>query len=222
MTIRFVCLANSIKEGGRCLAGIQLNNNNEPIIEINGPKWIRPVCKTQHGQIYTHWVSQITLMDIVEIEITGFPLKQSFQSENAFFKDDDLKVVGRFEKDKLDALCDNHYYLFGNWGKALSIEEAAVLDHSLALINVTKFEIIEKNDMENPDKKKIRLLFYHNETQYDFPVTDPVFLNLYRNNSRILNVVKSLFLCVSIGINFNGWHYKLVAGIIPASLNSNY
>lgn len=217
MTIRFVCLANSIKEGGRCLAGIQLNNNNEPIIEINGPKWIRPICKTQHGKVYTHWVSHITLMDIVEIELTGFPAKPSYQSENVFFKDEDLKVVGRFQRDKLDTLCDNRYFLFGNWGKALSVDEAALLDHSLVLINVSKFEIVEKNDLENPDKKKIRLLFTHNETLYDFPVTDPVFLQLYRNNSRILRIVKRLYLCVSIGINFNGWHYKLVAGIIPAS-----
>ena len=222
MTIRFVCLANSIKEGGRCLAGIQLNNNNEPIIEINGPKWIRPICKTQHGKVYTHWVSHITLLDIVEIELTGFPPKPSYQSENVFFKDEYLKVVGRFDKDILDTLCDNRYYLFGNWGTSLSVDEAALLDHSLVLINVSKFEVIEKNDIENPDKKKIRLQFTHNETQYDFPVTDPVFLNLYRKNSRILSIVKSLYLCVSIGINFNGRHYKLVAGIIPASLNSNY
>jgi hypothetical protein len=162
------------------------------------------------------------LLDIVEIELTGFPSKVSYQSENVFFKDDDLKVVGRIEKDKLDTLCDNRYYLFGNWGKALSVDEAALLDHSLVLINVSKFEVIEKNDIENPEKKKIRLLFTHNETQYDFPVTDPVFLDLYRNNPRILRIVKSLYLCISIGINFNGWHYKLVAGIIPASLKSNY
>ena len=222
MTIRFVCLANSIKEGGRCLAGIQLNNNNEPIIEINGPKWIRPICKTQHGQIYTHWVSRITLLDIVEIELTGFPVKTSYQPENVFFKDDDLKIVGRFDRDNLSNLCDNHYYIFSNWAKALSVHEATLLNHSLILINVSKFQVLENKDIESPDKKKIRLQFTHNETQYDFPVTDPVFLNLYRNNPGILNVVKSLYLCVSIGINFNSWHYKLVAGIIPASLNSNY
>ena len=215
MTIRFVCLANSIKEGGRCLAGIQLNNNNEPIIEINGPKWIRPICKTQYGQVYTYWVSKITLLDIVEIELTGFPIKPSYQSENVFFKDDELKIVGRFNRDNLSNLCDNHYYIFSNWAKALSALEAARLPHSLILVNVSKFEAIEKIDIENPEKKKIRLLFTHNETNYDFPVTDPVFLNLYRKNSRILSIVKSLYLCVSVGINFNGWHYKLVAGIIP-------
>lgn len=217
MTIRFVCLANSIKEGGRCLAGIQLNNNNEPIIEINGPKWIRPICKTQHGKVYTYWVTHITLLDIVEIEITGYPAKPSYQSENVFFKDDDLKVVGRYERDNLNTLCDNHYYIFSNWAKALSVDEAALLNHSLILINVSKFEVIEKYDIENPDKKKIRLQFSHNETKYDFPVTDPEFLKLYRNNPRILRIVKSLYLCVSIGINYKGLHYKLVAGIIPGS-----
>jgi hypothetical protein len=33
MPARFVCLANSFKEGGRCLAGIELDNNNNPKIE---------------------------------------------------------------------------------------------------------------------------------------------------------------------------------------------
>jgi len=41
MLTRFVCLANSFKEGGRCLAGIVLDNNNKPVIENALPKWIR-------------------------------------------------------------------------------------------------------------------------------------------------------------------------------------
>ena len=217
MTTRFVCLANSIKEGGRCLAGIELNKNNEPIIVNNRPKWIRPICKTQHGKVYTHWVTHIKLLDIVEIEITGIPPKLTYQSENVFFKDDNLKIVGRFQRDKLNDLCDNHYYVFSNWGKALSTTEIESLDYSLALLKVDHFEIVEKLYADNPDKRQIRLQFGYNEITYDFPVTDPVFLQLYQNNFRILNLINSLFLCVSIGINFNGWHYKLVAGIISGS-----
>lgn len=215
MTIRFVCLANSIKEGGRCLAGIELNNNNEPIIGINGPKWIRPICKTQHGKIYTHWVTHIKLLDIVEIESTGIPVKPSYQSENIFFKDEQLHVVGRFDRNGLDKLIDNRYYIFGNWGKALSTDEIVFLDHSLVLLHINEFHVTEKINPEDPGKKKIRLQFLYNETKYDFPVTDPVFSHLYTNNPAILNVIGSLYLCVSIGINFNGWYYKLIAGIIP-------
>lgn len=215
MTIRFVCLANSIKEGGRCLAGIELNNNNEPIIGKNGPKWIRPICKTQHGKIYTHWVTHIKLLDIVEIESTGNPVKPSYQSENIFFKDEHLNIVGRFDRNGLNKLIDNRYYIFGNWGKALSTDEIVFLDHSLVLLRVSEFHVTEKINPEDPGKKKIRLHFLYNETKYDFPVTDPVFSQLYINNSAILNVIDSLYLCVSIGINFNGWYYKLVAGIIP-------
>lgn len=214
MTIRFVCLANSIKEGGRCLAGIELNNNNEPIIGINGPKWIRPICKTQHGKIYTHWVTHIKLLDIVEIEPTGFPAKPSYQSENIFFKDEYLKVVGRFDRRRLHDLCDNHYYIFGNWGKVLSTEEIVPLNHSLLLLHVSQFNITEKI---SPDKKHLRLHFLYNETHYDFPITDPVFVQLYTNNADILIGIKNLYLCISIGINFHDWYYKLVAGIISDS-----
>ncbi|SEJ73300.1 hypothetical protein SAMN04487995_6173 [Dyadobacter koreensis] len=214
MTIRFVCLANSVKEGGRCLAGIELNKNNEPLIGKNGPKWIRPICKTQHGKIYTHWVTHIKLLDIVEIESTGFPGKPSYQSENIFFKDEDLKVVGRFDRNELSNLCDNRYYIFGNWGKALSTDEIVFLDYSLVLIHVSQFQVTERINPDDPGKKKIRLQFSYHETNYDFPVTDPVFLQLYGSNPAILEIISSLYLCVSIGINFNGWYYKLVAGIV--------
>ncbi len=217
MTIRFVCLANSVKEGGRCLAGIELNTNNDAIIGINGPKWIRPICKTQHGKIYTHWVTHIKLLDIVEIELTGFPAKPSYQSENVFFKDEDLKVIGRFDRRRLHDLCDNHYYIFGNWAKALSTQEILHLDHSLLLLNVCEFKITEKIYPDNPDKKHLRLHFLYNETNYDFPITDPVFIQLYVNNAGILTGIKNLYLCISIGINFNDWYYKLVAGIISGS-----
>ena len=51
MPTKFICLANSFKEGGRCIAGIELDANNIPVIIDNRPKWIRPVCNTEHGEV---------------------------------------------------------------------------------------------------------------------------------------------------------------------------
>ena len=39
MPTRFVCLANSFKEGGRCFAGIELDANNKPLLVNGHPKW---------------------------------------------------------------------------------------------------------------------------------------------------------------------------------------
>lgn len=59
MIARFVCLANSYKEGGMCLAGFELDVNNNPILINNHPKWLRPICKTNHGEIPKHLVSHL-------------------------------------------------------------------------------------------------------------------------------------------------------------------
>jgi len=85
MPTRFVCLANSFKEGGRCLAGIELDKNNNPIIANGRLKWVRPICNTPHGEVPTDLVAHIEVLDIIEIEVTGYPDKEDYQSENALF-----------------------------------------------------------------------------------------------------------------------------------------
>ena len=87
MLVRFVCLANSYKEGGRCVAGIMLDRFNNPIIENDLPTWIRPVSNTGHGEIHKELVSHIHLLDILETEISEF-VDAGYQSENAIFLDD--------------------------------------------------------------------------------------------------------------------------------------
>ena len=87
MLTLFVCLANSHTEGGRCLAGIELDSKDNPLFENGRRKWIRPVCTdTPHGEIPTDLISSINLLDIVEIEVTGRPEK-NYQSDNVFFNE---------------------------------------------------------------------------------------------------------------------------------------
>ncbi|MDQ6762494.1 MAG: hypothetical protein M3015_07690 [Bacteroidota bacterium] len=126
MLSRFVCLANSFKEGGRCLAGIELDNNNEPVVTGGQAKWIRPVCSTTpHGEVHTHLVAYLNLLDIIEIDVTGQPAEKNYQSENVFFAENSIKVLGRYDLENLNGICDSRNLIFGNRGKALS-EEAIV------------------------------------------------------------------------------------------------
>src|SRR5689334_3056499 len=114
MLTRFVCLANSHKEGGRCLAGIELDSGGNHFFENGRRKWIRPICThTPHGEIPTSLVSGLKLLDIVEIEVTGRPEK-TYQSENVFFNETHIKSVGTFSKDKLNNLCENVPTIFRN------------------------------------------------------------------------------------------------------------
>jgi hypothetical protein len=213
MKTRIVCLANSFKEHGRCLAGIELNSKNEVVYDNLIPKWIRPVCKTEHDEIPTNLVSMIKPLDIIEFEITEI-VPKGFQSENVLFDEKSLKVLGVFEKEEISNLgINSRNNLFGNNGKALAPESVEDLNHSLMFISVSEFEILEVK-YENSEHPKIRLKFKYNSFNNDLSITDPIFLEKYKNNRNILKNVNQIYLVISLGILFENWHSKLVACII--------
>lgn len=210
MKTRIVCLANSYKEGGRCVAGIELNKNNEMLPDI---KWIRPVCKTMHGEISTMLVQHIKPLDIIKFKITE-NASDGFQSENVLFDKKSLRRVGVFDKSKISELCiHNLPLLFVNKGKAVPEESIGQLNHSLIFIPTTKFEIIERK-YEDKLNSQIRIKFDYNQTEYDLPVTDPIFLDKYKKDHLLLSKIQMVYLTVSLGILHEGWHFKLVACIL--------
>jgi hypothetical protein len=213
MIRRFVCLANSFKEGGRCLAGIELDQNNHPITENGHTKWIRPICNTQHEEVHTHLCSHINILDIIEIDIINFPNIGSYHSENALFHESALHVVGKYT-DSLIGLCDNRRLIFGNRGKAVSQEAITNLTYSLMFIRTDQFEVVGRTYENTSERTQIRLVFSYHGNQYDFPVTDPDLLNRLRTNPDFLKVYNEAFLCLSMTIPWNDWYYKLVAGAI--------
>ena len=214
MLIRFVCLANSFKEGGRCLAGIELDNSNNPKFENGRPKWVRPICNTIHGEVHTYLVAHVHLLDIVEINVTGYPLEKTHQTENVLFREVSMNVLGRFKAHDLYELCDNRNMIFGNTGKAVSEDDIVALSYSLLLISVDRFEVVEKMYAQKAERMKLRLLFTYKGTEYDLPITDPIFINNYQRDPVFTQGIANAYLCLSLAIPFNDWYYKLVPGII--------
>jgi hypothetical protein len=211
--MRLLVLANSYKEGGRCLAGIELGINTKPIFIGGKLNWIRPVCDTIHCQIPSQNVSHISILDIIEIEdVRDF--KQGYQSENVLFNENNIKNVGKFNKINLYSICEqNRNNIFGNGGKAIAEEVIGNLHYSLMMISVNDFKAYEKvyDDSKYP---KVRLEFVYNGNRYDFPVTDPVFLLDYKRSSTLLSNVDKLILVLSLAVENKGWHSKLISGII--------
>ena len=138
MPTRLVLLANSFKEGGRCLAGIELDNQNNPVIVNERPKWIRPICNTAHGEVPNDIAEPFKILNIVELEITKNK-PEGFQSENVTFNKNSIRKVGNFNRIQLANLCDNRNLIFGNKGKAVPEEKIGNLNHSLLLVSVTEF-----------------------------------------------------------------------------------
>jgi hypothetical protein len=213
--MRIICLANSFKEGGRCLAGIEINADNTPVIVNNRPKWIRPVCATEHEEVPTHLVSHMNLLDIVEFEQTE-NVGQGHQMENVRFRESSLQVVGSLTAQSLANMTDNERLvrIFGNRGKAVSEEAIENLNHSLMLLSTDDFEVNEKVYVDNPDRPQIRLAFRYRGNLYDLPVTDPVFLHRLKGNTNLLEDIEQIYLVLSLGGVHNDWYYKLIAGII--------
>jgi hypothetical protein len=209
----FICLANSRKFGERCIAGIQVAKNGaeyQPVEEDGKPKWIRPISKTEHGAVDERFVGGISLLDIVEIEVEEFG-QNGYQSENAIFKPASVKKIEKLQisDSGLDSFTDmNQHRLFGNTGKAVSDEVIDSVTNSLTFIKVTDFQVIRK------ENKQLRMKFGFNNVSYDLPITDTDFERKYDENKTILKDINRLYLTISLGLLHNGWHSKLIAGIV--------
>jgi len=214
MKARFVCLANSRKYNERCIAGIELrekSDGNYAVIKDGEiPKWIRPVSTCDHGEVPESQVSGISICDIVEIEIKN-TCPNSFQTENVHYSS--LKKVGSIalKNSNLNHFADKiHPKIFGNKGRAVCRDVIDDIDYSLMLLKPDSFEIKEQ-EYDEQDDIQLRGVFDYKGFKYNLPITDLSFLERYPKNNTLLS---NLFLTISLGGEFRGWHYKLIAGII--------
>ncbi len=199
MPVRFVCLANSYKEGGRCVAGITLDQRNNPIIERGLPKWVRPVSDAGHGEISTNLVAHLNLLDIVEIKVKE-DAGEGYQCENVTFRGDSIRQVGTFQLERLKSLCDERPTLFGTTSASIHEKHIHRLNHSLVLVRTIEFEMYEKDSEYTPGKKSLRLSFSYKNYHYDLPITDPRGLSKinFNNSVTYLDGVKEIFLKLSV------------------------
>ena len=210
MAIRFVCLANSFKLHGRCVAGVILDRKNKPLMENGRPKWVRPISSSEHGEINTDLVSHIQLLDIVEIDGVNH-LATGHQSENVLFDENSIVVNDVYPNDRLNLISENEQPLiFGNSKKAVHEKYIGQLHYSLMLICIDEFEVTKKAS----DKMQVRLTFVYNGSSYNLPITDPHFIQNYENDPECLSDVNELFLALSLGLEFNEFYHKLVAGLM--------
>jgi len=212
--MRIVCLANSFREGGRCLAGIELDTDNQPIFVNNRPKWVRPVGRTAHEEVPTALVSDIFLLDIFELAPVEFH-HFGHQTENLTFHPDSLVKTGKFDRHHLWMLTENekHNSVFGSTGRSVALDVLKGMNYSLKMIYTDKFAVVEK-EVKEKFYTQVRIAFDFHGVGYEFPVTDPIFLYEYRTDKNILNGKKHLYLTISLAAPFENLSYKLIAGVI--------
>ncbi len=211
MPARIVCLANSNKLRGRCLAGIRLDHKNRPRKLNDDPIWVRPISATEHGEIATDLVSHIQLLDVVEIELAE-DHREAHQMEYYYFLEESLQVVDRFSFDGLEDLCETvRPFIFGNKHNAVHNDRIYLLHHSLLLVKPKNPRFFTAESERNPGKPKPRLSFEYKNLPYDFPITDP---SITTNKIDGLSNVSELYVTLSLGLPYEAWNYKLVAGVM--------
>lgn len=213
----FICLANSKKYGGRCLAGIEACRDESGTLQIirdtnDLPKWIRPVSHSAYGEIPEKLVKHLRLCDLVSFEMeTACPIE--FQRENVFFLGFTFEKTGNINLkiNNLVQLVDTRESLLGNCRKSLSSSEIAILDHSIVLIRTESASV----RLYEIGATHLRMIFYYQDTEYDLPVTDIDFYLQWIDTPGLLSSKMHLFLCISLSREKEGYYYKLVAGVLP-------
>jgi hypothetical protein len=220
-TKTIICLANSRKITGRCVAGR----------EIGGGKigaWIRPVSGRPAGELSEEDRrfqngQDPSLLDVISVPMVE-PRPHGFQTENHLIDDDHNWTKEREASwDDLKAALDRVAGpLWDNSSSSYNglhdrVEEAAAnqLGYSLRLIEVADMKIavaVEGAEFGN-GKRKVRGRFTFNTAEYWLAVTDPVIERKYLVGKDGEFKVGNATLCISLGEPYGGYAYKLIAGV---------
>ena len=212
----FICLANSKKYGGRCLAGIEVRRDENGVLQIirdarNLPLWIRPVSHSEYGEIPDKLVRHLQLCDLVSFDAAD-ACPHGYQQENTRFEGTIFEKSGylKIHRHNLIQLTDNREGLLGNHRKQLNPSEIAALDHSIVLIHVEPPGI----RLYEIGATHLRIVFRYQQAEYDLPVTDIDFYLRWIDAPGLLADKSDVFLCVSLSREKEGFYYKLVAGVL--------
>jgi ATP-dependent DNA helicase RecQ len=219
-TKRIVCLANSRKYSGRCVAGKELTQGR-----IGA--WIRPVNGTQTKELS---LDDITLQNGTEprpLDVISVPLEeacpQAYNSENHYIEHAPWIWEGTLPWSQVPQLCDPVDQIWINGYHSHNGENDQMPEDLVREMIVSSLLFFRPDELRitvglGPmGSKKVRAKFsYHGET-YSLMITDPVVEALYvrRELGEYLVNGGETFLTVSISDPHRGFCHKLVAGIVP-------
>ena len=221
---RFVCLANSRKLSGRCIAGKEIHDNGEP------EGWIRPVSARETEEV-SEWERQYQdgsdprVLDIIDMPLLNARPKD-YQQENWLLdpdyyweKIDAVPVTGLMKfADQAAPLWTNGHSTANGSNDRIPLHLAYGCTDSLRLIRVERLEL--KVSQPGSDfgsyRRTVQGRFQHAGTDYGLRVTDPICERQYLRQPNGLYPIGECFLTVSLGEPYRGYVYKLIAAIIKA------
>lgn len=220
-SIRIICLANSRKLAGRCIAGREWT-------EKGAGRWVRPVSAREHQEVSEYERqyedgSDPRVLDIVDVPVLE-PMPHGFQSENwlldpryywskagAFSPLDMERLL-----DPVDGLWINGYHTFNGSNDKVPEELMEGVSDSLRLIGVDALElrVFAPGEAFGNAKRRVQARFDHAGIDYALWVTDPGYERAYLSKLDGSYELGACFLAVSLGEPYEGSCYKLVAAIV--------
>jgi hypothetical protein len=223
---KIVCLANSRKPGGRCVAG-------KEVLEGSYGGWVRSVSVRATAEISIEERqyedgSEPKLLDIIDIPMIA-PVPRVHQTENHMI---DAEVywtkVGELAWDDVTALLDTPASLWGNGDSTyhgrndrMTQAAASAFQNSLLLIepeNLVMRVLTPGTAFGNP-KRRVRAEFTYQGVPYDLMVTDPVAERVFLARPNGNYPSPDVRFCISLAeAHTDGYCYKLVAAVISPEL----
>ena len=218
-----VCLANSRKLSGRCIAGRDWNDGRP------GP-WIRPVSAREKQEVSEYERQYRDGSDPQVLDILRVPVlehrPEGYQCENwlldpAWY----WTKVGRFPQEHLSRLLDPRAPLWIDGNSSYSGQNdripltiAAQVAGSLRLIRVTdlQLKVFAPGEAFGNNKRRVQGAFVHCGSTYSLWVTDPGFERSYLAREDGTYGIGAAYLTISLGEPYGDYCYKLIAAILPA------
>lgn len=223
-----LCLANSRRPGGRCVAGKEIDGQGFG-------EWIRPVSTGDSEAISAkdrcnEDGRDPSVLDIIEIDMLK-PRPHAHQTENHLINDKIYwREIGRLGWNEVTTALDTiQGPLWANghstWnGRNDKVPEAIAsgLPCSLYLVRPDRLsiEVAEEGGAFGAPKRRVRASFSFNDASYKFVVTDYAVDRRYRAGKDGSFAVDDAILCVSLSASWKGNAYKLVAAVITPDMGA--
>ena len=221
MVKRIVCLANSRKLSGRCVAGKELLGG--------GPVgWIRPISDREHEEVSEYERqyqdgSDPRVLDIMDVPLLD-PRPTGYQQENWLLDPEHYWAkVGHFAWSDLRNLADpaallwvNGQSTYNGHNDKISLALASDLRSSLRLIRVDRLtlSVFKPGEAFGNPKRRVQGRFQHYGVEYRLWVTDPGYERMHLARPDGDYEIGESFLTLSLGEAYNDACYKLIAAII--------
>jgi len=215
-----VILANSVKHHQHCVVGK----------DISTKKWIRPVSNdtgealSNEQSSYTNKGSNWSVKPLDKIKMKfskHVPLVQ--QPENYLISKEKWTSNFKIEKEDLAQYVDQPENIWLDKStntncvtSSLITSKKTVIAQSLYLIKIDNLILqTSTEEIGGEEKRKLRGSFIYNKVNYkDLTITDPKIWKEYKTKPIGKYEKKDVYLCLSLGEEFHGFYYKIIAAVI--------